>query len=138
MSFTARGIGLKVLTGHGASIDTTFPDGKLASGIFAALAEFERTKAVMAFVRAGGRGRNGGRPYKMAPSKLRLAVASMNQPRTRMGDLCAELGITLRMRRSIRRALTDAMAQLVRLGRRKRDTLKSTTPQCRRVRTKFA
>jgi hypothetical protein len=38
----------------------------------------------------------------MAPSKLRLAVASMNQPETRIGDLCAELGITLRMRRSIR------------------------------------
>ena len=74
-------------------------------GILAALAEFEReliierTKAGMAAARA--RVRNGGRPYKMAPSKLRLAVASMNQPETRIGDLCAELGITLRMGRSI-------------------------------------
>jgi DNA invertase Pin-like site-specific DNA recombinase len=97
---TARGIGFKVLTGHGASIDTTFPGSKLVVGIFAALAEFERTKAGMPAARA--RGRNGGRPYKMAPSKLRLAVASMNQPGTRMGDLCAELDITLRMRWSIR------------------------------------
>jgi len=96
---TARGIGFKVLTGHGASIDTTFPDGKLVFGIFAALAELERTIAGMAVARA--RGRNGGRPDKMAPSKLRLAVTSMNQPGTRMGDVCAELGITLRMRRSI-------------------------------------
>ena len=101
---TARGIGFKVLTGHGASIDTAFPGGKLVFGIFAALAEFERdliierTKAGMAAARA----RNGGRPYKMAPSKLRLAVASMNQPESRIGDLCAELRITLRMRRSIR------------------------------------
>ena len=39
----------------------------------------------------------------MNPSKLRLAVASMNQPETRIGDLCAELGITLWMLRSIRR-----------------------------------
>jgi DNA invertase Pin-like site-specific DNA recombinase len=75
---TARDIGFKVLTGRGASI-------------FAALAEFERTKAGI----AAARGRNGGRPQKMASSKLRLAVASMNQPGTRMGDLCAELDITL-------------------------------------------
>ena len=103
---TARGIGFKVLTGHGASIAPIFPGGKLVFGIFAALAEFEReliierTKAGMAAARA--RGRNGGRPYKMAPSKLRLAVASMNQPETRIVDLCVELGITLRMRRSDR------------------------------------
>ncbi len=82
---TVRGIGFKVLTGHGASIGTTFPGGKLVFGVFAALADFEReliierTKAGMATARA--RGRNGGRPYKMAPSKLRPAVASMNQPR---------------------------------------------------------
>ena len=71
---TARGIGFKVLTGHGASIDTTSPGGKLVFGIFAALAEFEReliierTKAAMAAAHA--RGRNVGRPYKMTPSKL--------------------------------------------------------------------
>jgi len=35
---TARGIGLKVLTGQGAAIDTTTAAGKLVFGIFAALA----------------------------------------------------------------------------------------------------
>ncbi|MEN1627459.1 recombinase family protein, partial [Pseudomonas aeruginosa] len=66
---TARGTGLKVLTGHGATIDTTTAAGKLVFGIFAALAEFEReliaerTTAGLASARA--RGRNGGRPYKM-------------------------------------------------------------------------
>lgn len=40
---TARGVGLKVLTGHGAAIDTTTTAaGKLVFGIFAALAAFER------------------------------------------------------------------------------------------------
>jgi DNA invertase Pin-like site-specific DNA recombinase len=36
----AQNIGLKVLTGQGAAIDTTRPEGKLVFGIFAALAEF--------------------------------------------------------------------------------------------------
>ena len=82
---TARGIGFKVLTGHGASIDTTSASGKLVFGIFAALAEFEReliverTKAGMAAARA--RGRNGGRPYKMTAAKLRLAHGRDGQPR---------------------------------------------------------
>ncbi len=95
---TARGVGLKVLTGQGAAVDTTTAAGKLVFGIFAALADFEReliserTKAGMASARA--RGRKGGRKYKMTPAKLRLAMASMGQPETRVGDLCEELGIT--------------------------------------------
>lgn len=94
----ANGIGFKVLTGHGASIDTTSPSGKLVFGIFAALAEFEReliverTKAGLAAARA--RGRSGGRPYKMTAAKLRLAMASMGKPETKVGELCAELAIT--------------------------------------------
>jgi hypothetical protein len=43
---------------------------------------------------ARARGRNGGRPYKMTISKLRLAMASMGQPETGVGELCQELGIT--------------------------------------------
>jgi DNA invertase Pin-like site-specific DNA recombinase len=95
---TARGVGLKVLAGEGAAIDTTTPAGKLVFGIFAALAEFERallverTKAGLAAARA--RGRNGGRPFKMTPAKLRLAQAAMGQKETRIVPLCRELGIT--------------------------------------------
>jgi DNA invertase Pin-like site-specific DNA recombinase len=95
---TERGIGLKVLTGQGAAIDTTTASGKLVFGIFAALAEFEReliserTLAGLAAARA--RGRNGGRPYKMTPAKLRLALASMGKPGTKVSELCTELGIT--------------------------------------------
>lgn len=95
---TVRGIGLKVLSGHGAAIDTTTAAGKLVFGIFAALAEFERvliaerTKAGLASARA--RGRKGGRPFKMTTAKLRLAMAAMGQPETKVSDLCQELGIT--------------------------------------------
>lgn len=38
----ARGVGLEVLAGQGTAIDTTLSQGTLVSGIFAALAEFER------------------------------------------------------------------------------------------------
>ena len=93
-----RQIGFKVISGHGASIDTTTSAGKLVFGIFAALAEFEReliserTRAGLAAARA--RGRSGGAPYKMTAAKLRLAMAAMGQPETKVGKLCIELGIT--------------------------------------------
>ena len=41
-NLSARGVGLRVLTGQGAQIDTTTAAGRLVFGIFAALAEFER------------------------------------------------------------------------------------------------
>jgi DNA invertase Pin-like site-specific DNA recombinase len=95
---TSRGVGLRVLTGQGAAIDTTTPAGKLIFGIFASLAEFERdliserTRAGLASARA--RGRKGGRRPKLTPAKLRLAMAAMGKPETNVGDLCRELGIT--------------------------------------------
>ncbi|WP_343529088.1 recombinase family protein [Sphingomonas sp.] len=95
---TRRGIGLKVLAGEGASIDTATANGRLVFAIFAGLAEFEReliverTKAGLAAARA--RGRSGGRPFKMTPAKLRLAQAAMGKPETKVAELCAELGIT--------------------------------------------
>jgi DNA invertase Pin-like site-specific DNA recombinase len=55
---TKRNIGLKVLAGEGASIDTSAANGRLVFGIFAAFAEFERalivepTKAGLATARA--------------------------------------------------------------------------------------
>ncbi|MCZ2405007.1 recombinase family protein [Paenarthrobacter sp. Z7-10] len=95
---TERGIGLKVLTGEGAAIDTTTASGKLVFGIFAALAEFERAliseRTVAGLTAARARGRKGGRPYKMTPAKVRLALAAMGQPETKVSALCTELGIT--------------------------------------------
>ena len=95
---TARGVGLKVLTGQGAAIDTTTAAGKLVFGIFAALAEFEREliseRTVAGLASARARGRKGGRPFKMSAAKVRLAMAAMGQSETIVGDLCKELGVT--------------------------------------------
>lgn len=95
---TDRGVGLKVLTGEGAAIDTTTASGKLVFGIFAALAEFERAliseRTIAGLAAARARGRNGGRPFKMTPAKIRLAMAAMGQRETKVGDLCTELGVT--------------------------------------------
>jgi len=64
----ARNVGLKVLSGAGAQIDTTTPIERLFLGTFATLAEFERelsrerTHAGLAAARA--RERKGGRTRK--------------------------------------------------------------------------
>src|SRR5712691_4434926 len=95
---TERNIGLRVLTGQGAAIDTTTAAGKLVFGIFAALAEFERElireRTIAGLAAARARGRTGGRKPKMTPAKLRLAQAAMGKKGTIVADLCRELGIS--------------------------------------------
>ncbi len=92
-----RGIGLRVLTGQGAEIDTTTPTGKLIFGIFASLAEFERelirerTMAGLAAARA--RGRKGGRKFALTKAQVRLAQVAMAKRDTSVAQLCAELGV---------------------------------------------
>lgn len=92
-----RGVGFRVLTGHGA-IDTTTAQGRLMFGIFASLAEFERElireRTVAGLASARARGRVGGRRFSMTPAKVRLAQAAMGKPETSVADLCKELGVS--------------------------------------------
>ena len=64
---SARGVGLRVLAGQGAHIDTTTAAGRLVFGIFAALAE--------------------------SKAQVRLAQAVMANRDTSVSELCTELGI---------------------------------------------
>jgi DNA invertase Pin-like site-specific DNA recombinase len=93
-----RGVGLKVLAGAGAQIDTTTANGRLVFSIFAALAEFEtelireRTMAGLAAARA--RGRLGGRPRKMTKETLTMAMVAMANPESNATEVAKRLGIT--------------------------------------------
>lgn len=95
---TVRGVGLKVLTGQGAAIDTTTPAGKLVFGIFAALAGYERAliseRTVAGLASAPARGRNGGRPYKRCPDQVSVGRRLDGPTRHERRDLHAELGVT--------------------------------------------
>lgn len=94
----ALGIGLRVLTGQGANIDTTTASGKLVFGIFAALAEFERElireRTLAGLQAARARGRKGGRKFGLSKAQVRLAQAAMRNRDTKISELCAELGVT--------------------------------------------
>lgn len=93
----AQNIGLKVLTGQGAAIDTTTAAGRLNFGIFAVLAEFEselireRTMAGLAAARA--KGRKGGRKFALTKAQVRMAQAAMKNRDTSVAELCKELGV---------------------------------------------
>ena len=94
---SARGVGLRVLTGQSAQIDTTTAAGRLVFGIFAALAEFEgdliRERTVAGLKAARARGRKGGRKFALSKAQVRLAQAAMANRDTSVSALCTELGI---------------------------------------------
>lgn len=97
-TFNQLQVGLKVLAGAGAQIDTTTANGRLVFGIFAALAEFEaelireRTQAGLKAARA--RGRVGGRPRKMTSTTLKMAMSAMADPQSNSKEVAKRLGIT--------------------------------------------
>ena len=90
-----REVGFRVLTGE---IDTTTASGRLVFHIFAALAEFERelirerTRAGLSAARA--RGRRGGRPSKMTPTKLKMAITLMADPQSVAQEVAEQLGVS--------------------------------------------
>lgn len=100
-----REVGLKVLTGQGATVDTTRPEGRMIFGILATLAEFERelirerTKAGMAAAKR--RGVKIGRPAKLTPFQIEQAAEMIDAGRSR-ADVAALMSVNVA---TLRRAL---------------------------------
>ena len=96
-NLSERGVGLKVLTGQGARIDTTTAAGRLSFGIFAALAEFEskhiRERTMAGLQAARARGRKGCRKFARTKAQVRMAQAAMASRETSVSELSKELGI---------------------------------------------
>jgi len=96
------------------NIDTTTPGGKLVVHLFAALAEFERdlikerTMAGLAAARA--RGRKGGRPSTMTPTKLKTAREMYDSQQQTVAAIADTIGVS---RASIYRHLTGQAAEKV-------------------------
>ncbi|MBV9327132.1 MAG: recombinase family protein [Chloroflexi bacterium] len=102
-----RDIGFRSLQ---ENIDTTTAGGKLIFHIFGALAEFERdiirqrTLAGLASARA--RGRKGGRPLSMTPTKLTLARQMYESHEHTLAEIARTLGVS---RASIYRHLDQSI-----------------------------
>lgn len=96
-ALSEKGIGFKVLTGQGAHLDTTTPNGKLVFGIFAALAEFERDlireRTLAGLEAARARGRKGGRSFALTKAQVRVAQAALANRDTNVSSVCQELSI---------------------------------------------
>ena len=102
-----RGVGLKVLTGAGASIDTTRPEGRLIFAVFAAMAEFEhaliRERTCAGMLAAKRRGRHVGRPSKLTRHDLDVARQLLDAGRER-SEVAASLKVGVS---TLRRALNE-------------------------------
>lgn len=93
----AKGAGLKILTGEGASIDTTRPEGKLIFAVFAAFAEFER-ELIRERTRAGmtaakRRGVQVGRPRKLTAHQVAHARGLIETGQETRAGAAALLGV---------------------------------------------
>jgi DNA invertase Pin-like site-specific DNA recombinase len=100
-----RDVGLKILTGEGAAVDTTHPQGRMIFGILAVMAEFEREliseRTVAGIEAARKRGVRVGRPLKLSEYQRREAASMLDAGKAR-SDIAALLNVHVG---TLRRAL---------------------------------
>jgi DNA invertase Pin-like site-specific DNA recombinase len=104
-----RGVGLKVLAGHGAMIDTTRPEGRMIFGMLAVLAEFERElireRTIAGMRAARQRGVAIGRPRKLSKAQIRNARRKITTGHQSRERVAAQLGVHVT---TLRRALAGS------------------------------
>jgi DNA invertase Pin-like site-specific DNA recombinase len=100
-----RGVGLKILTGEGAAVDTTHAQGRMIFGILAVMAEFERElmseRTVAGMAAAKNRGVRVGRPLKLTEFQRREGASMLDAGKSR-ADVAALFGVHVG---TLRRAL---------------------------------
>jgi DNA invertase Pin-like site-specific DNA recombinase len=91
----AAKVGLRSLQ---ENIDTTSSGGRLVFHLFGALAEFERNlvreRTLAGLAAARARGRMGGRPKRLAPAKLALALRLHREDKHTIKEICQMMGIS--------------------------------------------
>jgi len=114
----ARGVGLKVLTGAGASIDATTPEGRLFFAMFTAMAEFERElireRTAAGMKAARRRGRHVGRPRKLDRAQLDMAAQLLAADRSQR-DVAKALGVAVS---TLREAMKQRAAAWIQNGQK--------------------
>lgn len=106
-----RDVGLKVLSGAGAAIDTTKAEGRLMFGVVAAVAEFERElireRTTAGIKAARRRGKILGRPRKLPPERLDMAAQLLASGKS-WRHVAKAFGVsTSTLRESLNRRLVD-------------------------------
>jgi DNA invertase Pin-like site-specific DNA recombinase len=101
-----RDVGLKILTGEGAAVDTTHAQGRMIFGILAVMAEFEREmiseRTIAGMGAAKRRGQHLGRPHKLTEYQRREAASMLDEGKAR-ADIAALLGVHVgTLRRALR------------------------------------
>jgi len=91
----AAKVGLRSLQ---ENIDTTSSGGRLVFHLFGALAEFERNlvreRTLAGLAAARARGRMGGRPKRLDPAKLALALRLHHEGKHTIKEICQMMGIS--------------------------------------------
>lgn len=102
---TQRGVLIRSLR---EGIDYSTPTGRMVAGIFASLAEYERTlineRATAAREAAQARGKHTGRPRALTPAQLRQA-RQLRDGGESMADICKTLGVA---RSTLYRSLSES------------------------------
>ena len=94
---TTRQVGLRVLTGLGAQLNTTSAEGRMLFGIFAVLAEYERGLLIertrAGLVAARVRGRVGGRPRRIGKATVKAMMGMMRDRSMTVTEIAKELHV---------------------------------------------